>query len=232
MKLIPFLVLISSMNAQVVGQLTPLNASKKESVVQIITPSGAKPIVVRLVDLDVKSPSGHRWNGAILVFYDQNSGLYLWQHHFLSTRGNIGSGNTTVLDPNLILRKSKVFVSTNQMVFFSYHGITASSEKANSLGDAERLSLLSATSKLQSGELALMTAFRKPFNSGLLRDFTIGAYEAWAIDPSVVDVQSKNSQWLVTVQGLWKEIVTLDANFQHVSHTPAPGETPKYWSTR
>ena len=227
MKLFLLFVLTSFLNAQGRAELTPLNASKRDSAVQILTASGSRPIAGRCVDIDVKSQRGELWKGTICIYYEQISGLYLWEHQLLPARAN-----QRVSDPRYFLFRGKMFVSNNQIVLFRYHGIVQSSGKASSLDDAERLSLLAATAKLHSGGSALISPLRQRFNSGLLEDFGMAAYDVRGMNPSVVDVQLKNSQWLVTVQGLWKEIVTLDANFQHVSHSPAPGETPKYWSTR
>lgn len=227
MKLILLLVLTSFLNAQGRAELTPLKTSRKDSVVQILTASGSKPIASRCVDIDVKSKDGQLWKGTICIYYDQNSGLYLWDHVLLPAGSNL-----RVTDPQYFLFKGKMFVSNNQIVLFRYQGIVQSSGKASSLDDAERLSLVAATAKLHSSNFALINPNRERFNSGLLRDFSMGALDVRDMHPSVVDVQLKNSQWLVTVQGLWKEIVTLDANFQHVSHVPSPGETPKYWATR
>ena len=89
-----------------------------------------------------------------------------------------------------------MFVSNNQIVLFRYHGMVQSSRKASSLDDAERLSLLEATAKLHSGDSALMNPLRQLFNSGLLTDFGMAAYDVRGMDPNVVDVQLKNSQWL------------------------------------
>ena len=225
MKLFLLFVLISFLNAQGRAELTPLNASKRDSAVQILTVSGSRPIAGRCVDIDVKSQRGELWKGTICIYYEQSSGLYLWDHLLMSAGMNL-----RVPDPRSFLLGGKMFVSNNQIVLFRYQGIVQSSVKASSLDDAERLSLLAATAKLHSA--TLISPLRQRFNSGLLSDFVMAAYDVRDMNPSVVDVQLKNSQWLVTVQGLWKEIVTLDANFQHVSHTPAPGETPKYWSTR
>ena len=227
MKLFLLFVLTSFLNAQGRAELTPLKASKRDSAVQILTASGSRPIAGRCVDIDVKSQRGELWKGTICIYYEQSSGLYLWDHLLMSAGMNL-----RVPAPRSLLLGGKMFVSNNQIVLFRYHGIVQSSGKASSLDDAERLSLLAATAKLHSDDSALISPLRQRFNSGLLEDFGIAAYDSHGMNPSVVDVQLKNSQWLVTVQGLWKEIVTLDANFQHVSHSPAPGETPKYWSTR
>ena len=222
MKVIVFLALTSSLLAQQVNQLTPVKARRMDLTVQILTPSGEKPISMRLVSLGSK----RAMDGGICVFYEKSSGLYLWFYQSLP------KPNAKAANSQKGFREVKVFVATNRIVFFSYAFIMPSSRKAISLDEAESKSLLEAAAKLQSGDFALMTAFRQPFNSGLLRDFTIGPRESRAINPSVIDVQQKNLQWLVTVQGQWKEIITLDSNFQHISHIPAPGETPKYWSTQ
>ncbi len=200
-------------------QPLPAKPRRIDSTVQILTPSGEKPISMRLVSLGGKRPVD-----GICVFYEKSSGLYLWFFQ------SMPKPNARATNSQERFRGVKVFVATNRIVFFSYQFIMQSSRKASSLDDAERKSRVEATAKLQNGDIALM-AFRQPFNSGLLRDFTIGPRESWAITPSIIDVQQKNFQWLVTVQGKWKEIIKLDSNFQHISHIPAPGETPEYWST-
>ncbi len=103
-------------------------------------------------------------------------------------------------------------------------------DKASSLDDAERKSILAATAKLRQSVQSIAAGLRERLNLGLGDDFRLEKYHSNGMKPSIIDLQSRGSQWHLTVQGVWKEIVTLDSNFRLISHVPAPGEKAKYWT--
>ncbi len=205
------------------GQLTPQNASKRESTIQALTPAGLTPISVRLMELDAKYPNGKTGKGTICVYYDQNTRLYLWDFLMLPKTYNAQPS------AEIFMYKGKVFVANNQIVQFRTESYVQSSDVANGLEEALSKSVTTATTILQRGESALVFS-RKGYNLRLPADFLVPPYNSLAVMPSIIDVQRKNSQWQVTVQGVWKEIITLDDKFQFIGHAPVPGETPQYWT--
>lgn len=134
-----------------------------------------------------------------------------------------------LVGPELFLTGGKLFRSDSQLVYFSYGTFVRSADKASSLDEAERKSILAATAKLQRSVQSIVAGLRESLNLGLGDDFRLEKYHSKGITPSIIDVQSQGSQWHLTVQGVWKEIVTLDSNFRLISHVPAPGEKAKYW---
>ena len=118
MKLILLLFLISFLNAQGRAELTPLNASKRDSAVQILTASGSRPIASRCVDIDVKSQRGELWKGTICIYYEQISGLYLWEHLLMPAGTNL-----RVPEPRSFLSKARCLSQIIKSCFFA---ITAS----------------------------------------------------------------------------------------------------------
>ena len=218
-----FFALLVQLNAQGLGQLIPQNASKRESTIQALTPAGLTPISVRLMELDAKYPNGKTGKGTICVLYDRNTGLYLWDFLMWLVKYPIPPSEEH------FVYKGKVFVANNQIVHFRPESYVQSSDVANSLEEALTKSVTAATSTLQRGESALIFP-RKRSQWRFPPDFFVPPHNSKGIRPAIIDVQMKNSQWQLTVQGVWKEIVTLDDKFQFVGHAPAPGETPQYWT--
>ena len=190
-------------------------------------PMGQKDPREREGERERKRERGREWEGTICMFFDANTGLYFWLHTMWPSR----SGHPKSPDVEFFLQEGKVFLLNNKIVFFDYPRFLQLSDRASSLDDAERKSIIAATVKLQEGEGATIYASRRPFDTGLSRDFETPPYSSMSIRPRIIDAQYKNSQWLLTIQGVWKEIVTLDDQFRLLGHTPAPGETPKYWRT-
>ena len=222
-KLLMSFAFVVSLRAQGLGQLAPQNESKRESTIQALTPAGLTPISVRLMELDAKYPNGKTGKGTICVYYDRNTGLYLWDFLMWLVKYPIPPSEKH------FMYDGKVFVANNQIVQFRPESYVQSSDVANSLEEALSKSVTAATSTLQRGESALIFP-RKGSKWRFPPDFYVPPYNSKGVRLAIIDVQRNNSQWQLTVQGVWKEVITLDDNLQFVGHAPAPGETPKYWT--
>ena len=131
-----FFTFSTALRAQGLGQLTPQNDSKRESTIQALSPGGLTPIIVRLMELDAKYPNGKTGKGTICVYYDRNTGLYLWDFLMLPKTFNIQPSAET------FMFKGKVFVANNQIVQFRPDSYVQSSVVASSLEEADRKSVV------------------------------------------------------------------------------------------
>ncbi len=212
--------------AQSTGELKPQNASKRETTIQALRPTGASPITARLFEADLKYPDGKIHKATICIFYDRVTGLFLWRY----TEWSPGFPYLILPDSEHFLERGIVYIRDNEIAHISINKLNYSSEKASSIEEAERRSIAEASSLVQRGQRAMQARLRSiRFRDSLPLSFFVEKYHSDNAKITLLSVDWKNPQWVLTIQGVWKEVVTLNDKFQIIGHTPAAGEIPKFY---
>ena len=215
--------------AQSPAELKPQDSSKRDSTVEVTRPTGASPISVRLFETDVKYPDGKIRKATICIFYDRISGLFLWNY----SEWPVGRPYLVLPDSDHFIDRGILYVSDTEIAHFTSNRLNYSSEKAASIEDATRRSIATATSIVQEGPRAMEARRRSlGFRQHLPASFFREKYQAREAKITLLSVDWKNPQWVLTIQGVWKEVVTLNDKFQIIGHAPAPGEIPKLYELK
>jgi hypothetical protein len=204
------------------GDLNPIPFTRGDHGISAITANGEVILAGREMLLDVTYPSGRAAKGDILVLFDKATGLFLWQYHALNPRES--------QTPQLAARltdTSRVYVGNDRLVVFTCRAtplyVLESSERADSLDDAEAKSLQAAREQLKEIE-GNGHGRAKPYEVSLPlpRDFFAPPFSAAPGKATITEVSRKDGKWELLLVGQWKAKVILDDKYQPISWERVP----------
>jgi len=211
------LVLVASLTlpsaAMAQNKLTPIQGTMYDHGLVAKSDGGDSAITAREMLVDVVY-NGRPRKGALVIYYDSASGRYMWEfapvpvtESAFTMTGGYG-------------RTGFVYKASDRLIIFGWGHptlmIQESFTKANGIDDAESRALSEATARLPA-KMVHATDDRIVINIAKLlpSDFPLACVMCSGPAPmEVLDVTHKGNTWEITLQGQWKEKITLDEKYQ------------------
>jgi len=195
------------------NKLTPIQGTMYDHGLVAKSDGGDSAITAREMLVDVVY-NGRPRKGALVIYYDSASGRYMWEFApvpLTDTSSTMTRGYGTT---------GFVYTSADRLIIFSWYfstlAIHESFTKANGIDDAESKALSEATARLPA-KMVHATDDRIVINTAKLlpSDFPLAC--VMCSGPAlmkVLDITHKGNTWEMTLQGQWKEKITLDEKYQ------------------
>jgi hypothetical protein len=229
LKLIPVLVIFVSAPIAQAQSASAVAFSESSHSILAFSPSGTVSLPVVRVSLDIRHSDGGRERGVLIVVFDPDSSHYFWRYN--ESYGASAGGS--FLDE---LERGREAVYVNEKAITDFYApsalyVQAHSEKAVSLGAAERLSIEQfgrlipvierGGSYVEDKEIKLW---------GILGiDFSCPPYGDPQFSPTcgfgakkISSITKEGEQWRVVLRNRWDQLLVLDAAFKIVSSQRLP----------
>jgi hypothetical protein len=195
------------------NNLTPIQGTKHDHDLVVKSDTGDSTITAREMLVDVTYTDGRPRKGALVVHFDSSSGRYLWEFGLVSMT-DTASTVTTFYGTTAYIYKA-----SDRLIIFGWYRtplvIHESTTKANNIDEAEAKSLSEAIIRLPA-KLLHSTDDRVVIDTAkLLPHEFIMACELCSgpAKMKLLDVAHKGNTWEITIQGQWKEKITLDEKY-------------------
>jgi hypothetical protein len=196
------------------NKLTPIQGTKYDHGLLAKSETGDSAITAREMLVDVAYTDGRPRKGAVAIFYDADSGFYMWEF------GPVPMTEQTSTMTRGYGSTGFVYKAGDRLIVFGWYWNTLviheSSTRAHGLDDAEAKALDEATGSLPK-KLVHKTDDRVVIDTAKLfpRDFPLACpLCSGPAQMKVLDVTHKGNTWEVTLQGQWKQQITLDNKYQ------------------
>jgi hypothetical protein len=193
-------------------EIHPDAATRTDRALPAITGAGDVQLAAREVQVEIVRPDVKNSKGALLVVFDQSSGLFARRFTWIPNY----PGRIPLLEN--FSSYSRIYLTSDRLVLFTNTEggiyIREFSGKATSLDDAESKALNDSVGDLTDYVAKVTQGPGFSFDHHLGQDFSFAPRSSFRGQTKLVDVSRRDGKWEITVVGRWKARVILTDKFE------------------